>query len=374
MFELIFDPYNYPFWVLITAIITGIIAAISRPFSTYVMFAYPNAKFEAIGNPFVTEKDLNRVADSKDLIGFKDALNVSKDYDLTGDNTYEIQHSLDNNFIKTIEMMQKDSSKKMNDFFKTYIEKLDIYLIKNAIKNKLEDKKIDEKTIDKAILPTTKSILQEIMDSEKQNMPVILKNYGFEKDVIEAVSDETLDLLRLDITIDKYVINKFREIKVPYKCDKAKRKFVNILIDIITIKNILRAKQLGYDVESCKKLFLGEGQNIASWKFKEMTELDSVPHVISSLEGTSYYDALKNVIEDFNKDRSVQILENALDSHFLKLVEDISTQNYVTIGPTIRFIVSKEFEIENLKIIAKGVSENLSLDIIKNFLVKEVGS
>ncbi len=374
MFELIFDPYNYPFWVLITAIITGIIAAISRPFSTYVMFAYPNAKFEAIGNPFVTEKDLNRVADSKDLIGFKDALNVSKDYDLTGDNTYEIQHSLDNNFIKTIEMMQKDSSKKMNYFFKTYIEKLDIYLIKNAIKNKLEDKKIDEKTIDKAILPTTKSILQEIMDSEKQNMSAILKNYGFEKDVIEAVSDETLDLLRLDITIDKYVINKFREIKVPYKCDKAKRKFVNILIDIITIKNILRAKQLGYDVESCKKLFLGEGQNIASWKFKEMTELDSVPHVISSLEGTSYYDALKNVIEDFNKDRSVQILENALDSHFLKLVEDISTQNYVTIGPTIRFIVSKEFEIENLKIIAKGVSENLSLDIIKNFLVKEAGS
>ncbi|MCK5637050.1 MAG: V-type ATPase subunit, partial [Thermoplasmatales archaeon] len=134
------------------------------------------------------------------------------------------------------------------------------------------------------------------------------------------------------------------------------------------------AKQLEYDAESCKKLYLGEGQQIAPWKFKEMTELDSVSHVISSLEGMSYYDALKNAIEDYNKEKSVQVLENVLDSHLLKLMEDISTQNYVTIGPTIRFIVSKEFEIENLKIIVKGVSEGLSSDFIKPLLTKEAGA
>ena len=372
MLEIFLDPYNYPFWVLIVAIIFGVIALISRSFSTYVIFTYPNAKYEAIGNPFITEKELNRVIDTKDLTTFKDTLNASKDYDLSGDTTYEIQQSLDDNFIKTIEMMQKDSSKKMHDFFNTYIEKLDIYLIKNTIKNKLENQKIDEKIINKTKLPTTKTLLQKIMDSEKQNLPEILKNYGFDKDVIEAVSEETIDFLKIDTTIDKHIINKLREIKVPYKCEKAKQKFINTLIDTITIKNILRAKQLGYDEESCKKLFLGEGQEIAPWKFKEITEVDSVPHVISSLEGTSYYDALKDVIEDYNKDKSVQVLENALDINLLKLVENISTKNYVTIGPTIRFIVSKEFEIENLKIIAKGISEDLSSDIIKNYLVKEV--
>lgn len=372
MFELFLEPYNYPFWVLIVAILFGVIALISRPFSTYVMFAYPNAKFEAIGNPFITNKELSRIIDTKDLSAFKDTLNASKDYDLSGDTTYEIQESLDDNLIKTIEMMQKDSSKKMHDFFNTYIEKLDIYLIKNTIKNKLENKKNDEKITNKAILPSTKTLLQKIIESEKPSLPEILKNYGFKKDVIEAVSEETFDFLKIDTTIDKHIINKFREIKVPYKCENAKQKFINTLIDTITIKNILRSKQLGYDEESCKKLFLGEGQEIAPWKFKEMTEVESVPHVISSLEGTSYYDALKNVIEDYNKDKSVQVLENALDSNLLKLVEGISTKNYVTIGPTIRFIVSKEFEIENLKIIAKGISENLSPNIIKNFLIKEV--
>ena len=349
-------------------------AVISRPFSTYVMFAYPNAKFEAIGNPFITEKELSRVADSKDLSDFKDALNASKNYNLSGDSTYELQQSLDDNLVQTIEMMQKDSSKKMNGFFNIYIEKIDIYLIKNAIKNKLEDKKIDEKIIDRAMLPATKKLLQDIMDSEKQNMSELLKNYGFDKEVLELFSEEKIDYLKLDTAIDKHIIDKIKQVKVPYKCDKAKQRFVNNIIDIINVKNILRAKQLGYDEESIKKLLLGEGQEIAPWKLKEISEADSVPQVISSLEGTSYFDPLKNAIEDYNKEGSVQVLENALDSHFLTLMENISTQNYVTIGPTIRFIVSKEYEIKNLKIIAKGVDERLSSDIIKSLLIKEAGA
>ena len=81
----------------------------ARPFSTYVMFAYPNAKYEAIGNPFILEKDLNRVIETKDLVNFKDALNSSKDYELSGENSFEVQESLNINLIQTIKMMQKES-------------------------------------------------------------------------------------------------------------------------------------------------------------------------------------------------------------------------------------------------------------------------
>jgi len=102
LFEMIFDPNTYPFWILIIAIIAGAIAVISRPFSTYVKFVYPNAKFEAMGNPFITEKELSRVTDNKNLGDFKDALNASKDYNLEGENIYEIQYSLDDNFKKMI--------------------------------------------------------------------------------------------------------------------------------------------------------------------------------------------------------------------------------------------------------------------------------
>lgn len=371
MLETIFDPNNSIFWLLIIIIIAGAVAIISRPFSSYIKFVYPNAKFETIGNLYIKEKELNRIVDNNSLDDFKEALNSSKDYKITGENISEIQSSLDKNFFETINMMKKDSSKKMEKFFDSYIEKLDLYLLKNAIKNKLDSKDIDEKILDGAILKSTKTLILEIKNSDKNDLIGVLKTNGYNKEILALFSESKIDYIKLDTEFDKYIFEKIRNIKVPYKCDKAKNLFLNHSMDLRNIKNALRAKQLGYDSDSINKLFIGEGQEIAKWKLKEISEADSIPHIISSLEGTSYYNSLKNVIEDYNKEKSVQIFENALNCHFLKIVKNISLQNYSTIGPTIRFIISKEFEIINLKIITKGIGEDLKVDFIKSLLVKE---
>jgi V/A-type H+-transporting ATPase subunit C len=352
-------------------IIAGIIAIIYRPFSTYIRFVYPNARFEAIGNPYITAKELNRIIENKNLDSFIDILNSNKDYKIVGESILKLQKSLDNNLIETIGMMQKDSSKKMKKFYYTYLEKFDIYLIKHVLKNKMQDNEINKDIINEAIHVKTKKILQEIIDAEKSKIPQILKYYGFPNSVINVFSEELVDFLKIDNELDRFIIEKFRHIEVPYKCINGINKFVNYLIDIVNIKHILRAKQLGYNNESLSKLFLGEGQEIASWKYKELLECESISQLISALQGTSFYDPLKNIIEDYNKKNSVQVLENVLDRHFLKIVKDISLENYVTIGPTIRFIVSKEFEIKNLKIIAKGIGEGISSDIIKSILISE---
>jgi V/A-type H+-transporting ATPase subunit C len=371
LLDLILDPYGYPFWILVFSIIIAVFGLVFRPFLTHIKFAYPNALFEAIGNPYVDEKEINRILDCKDLSGFVDSINTLKNYNITGDNSYEIQRSLDDHFVDTINMMKKDSPKDMSDLYNVYLEKLDLYQLKNLLKNKLEDIPVEDFSLDDVILETSKELMRKIKDFEKKEIPDILKNYGFEKEIIDVVSNEKTDFFSLDNEINKHLINKFRKVKVPNKCDQGKHLFINRMIDILNIKNILRAKQLGYDSDTTKKLFLGEGQEIAAWKFKEIAEVDQVSQVISSLEGTSYYNVLKDNIEEYNKEESVQVLENALDGLFLKLVKDISLQYFVSIGPSIRFLVSKEFEIQNLKVVTKGLGENLPPDIINKFMVME---
>jgi V/A-type H+-transporting ATPase subunit C len=369
--ELILDPHNLPFWILIASIVIVIIGIIFRPFLTHVKFAYSNALFESIGNPYIDDKRLNSIVESKNLMAFKETINSSKDYNVDGEDTYSMQKSLDDNFIKTIEMMRKNSSKKMRNFYDMYLEKIDIYHVKNELKKLMLDK-TEEMKIDNAILSNTKEFLSKLKDAGKENLPEILTSYGFEKELIEVFSETSLDILTIDVEIDKYIINKFKQVEVPYKCEQTKQSFLKSMIDIMNIKNILRAKQLGYDVVTCKKLFLGEGREIANWKFNEMAEIDQVSQVISSLEGTSYFNVLKDSIEQYNKEESVQVLENALDGFFIKIVKDISLQNFLNLGPTLRFIVSKEFEIKNLKVIAKGIGENLSSDFIKDLLIMEI--
>ncbi len=371
MLEVLSDPSNYPFWILILFIIAGAIAIMSRPFSTYVKFVYPNAKFEAIGNPYIDEKLLSNISESKSLNDFTEKLNSSKDYDIKGQNANEIHKSLDDSLIKTIEMMRKDSSKKLNKFYDLYLEKIDIYLIKNEIKNKLINNKVSNQSIENANLIKTKNFIKDVEESERDKIAELLKNYGFSYDFSELINEKEVDFIALDNQIDKYILDRFKDIKLPYKCGQPKQHFVKILTDMINIKSLLRAKQIDLDSESCLKLFVGEGQEIANWKFKEISEVDQVSQVISALEGTTYFNILKDNIENYNKEKSVQILENALDSIFLKLVKDISIKNYVTIGPTLRFLVAKEFEIKNLKIISKGIYEDFSNEVIKSLTIKE---
>jgi V/A-type H+-transporting ATPase subunit C len=79
-------------------------------------------------------------------------------------------------------------------------------------------------------------------------------------------------------------------------------------------------------------------------------------------------------IEQYGKEKSVSMFETLIYSVFLLRIKQISLQNYLTLGPLLRFLVSKEFEIKNLKAIVKGIAEQLPPEIIKNNLIKEVAA
>lgn len=345
----------------------------SRPFLTYIKFVYPNAKFEAIGNPYINDFDLAKLLDGKKLSDFIETINSNRDYQITGDDSYKVQVSLDENLFNSINMMKNDSSKKLNKFLDLFIEKLDIYLVKNAIKNKIEGNKIDSDIFERAILDKNKKLIEKLVDSEINSYPEIFESFGYDNDIIELLAIENIQPIDVDNAFDKYIINQFLNVRLPYKCDKARLKYFRTFIDIQNIKNVLRAKKYTLQEHPFEKLFIGTGQELAKWKLKELYEQESVDQIISSLEGTSYYDPLKDSIEQYNKEDSIQIFENVLDYILLKTVINISTENYINIGPTLRYIVTKEYEIKNLKAIAKGISENIPRDLIKKYLLVERG-
>ena len=112
MLDFLLDPFSYLFWIFIITIIISSIIIVWRPFNIYVQFAYLNAKVEAIGNPYLTEKELNKLIESKNIIELKETINTNKDYDIIGKGSNEIHTSLDDNFKKTIKQ-----SKWINDWF-----------------------------------------------------------------------------------------------------------------------------------------------------------------------------------------------------------------------------------------------------------------
>ena len=365
------DPYGIPFWVLIISVISLAVAVISRPFSSYMKFIYPNAKYESMGNPYIRRRKISEIIDTKDVDSFKENLNTSKDYDIKGEMVSDIQKSLDDSFIENVEMMKKDSSKKMHPFLNAYLEKMDLHVIKKFLRDKIKKSEIDEKILDEINSSKNLDFLNELLGVKGEEITLVLKRYGYEKLSAYLKEEKKPDFLKINSLVDKKFLEDLENVEVPYKCEKAKNNLIKIMIDNINIKNVLRALKMGYNVESIKNMFLKEGREIRRWKYNEMAESESVSQAVSALEGTRYYDAIKESIERYNKEKSVQVLELALDKNFLNRIKDISQQNYTTIGPTLRFLISKEFEIRNLKIVVKGIAENLSSENIKKYMVTE---
>ncbi|HEC89509.1 MAG TPA: hypothetical protein ENI44_02875, partial [Thermoplasmatales archaeon] len=201
----------------------------------------------------------------------------------------------------------------------------------------------------------------------REEIKEILYNKGFPSDFIDSVTNPENAPLIIDNAVDKYIISLFKKAKVPYSCLKGKQEYIDRLLDIYNIQIILRAKYLNYDEETCLKLYIGEGKELPYWKYKELVQLSDISQIISQLDGTSYYNYMKNVsIKD-----SIQPIIMTLDKLLLLSIRDISIDNYTTIGPTLRFLVSKEMEIRNLKIIAKGIAEGLPTEFIKPLLILE---
>lgn len=372
--DVLFNPNSPYMWLLIIGIIAGALAIIIRPFATFAKFAYPNAKFESIGNPFVNETNLQRYLDSSDLQQFIDQLNSQKDYHISETKTSRIQTELDQQFVNTIYMMKQDSTKKMQSFYDTYLELIDANLLKTALKQHITNDNVDETLSEQAVSPKIKKHLLILAKTDSEDMLKTLKQLQYPDYITSLITAEEKEFssFALDAAVDKLFITQLKNSNVPYKCSEAKDVFIKRMIDIRTIKHLLRAKHLSYDADHCKQLLINDGYELAFWKQEDLCTAEDTTDFINKLEGTQYYKPLKNRLDKkISKTTSVQPYTDAIDLIWLHLVKNISTAHYSTMGPSLRFLEYKQIEIRNLKIIAKGIAEKMPSNLISPLLITE---
>ncbi|MEM0492888.1 MAG: V-type ATPase subunit [Candidatus Thermoplasmatota archaeon] len=360
---------------IVIFIITLLVLLIFKYLRLYIQFVYPNAKYEAIGNRFVVEKELINLSESKSLHNLKEILNNYKDYKITGDDARALQSSLDEHLVSMIEMMKNDSPRVIHRFYDLYLEWLHLPFIKNTVKMILLGRgaDFDKSFIERVKHDKTRLVLKELFNvSKRDELVTILNRYGYD-DVTMALLSEEYDLLKVDTAFDRYMLKGLKDLKIPSKCMNAKRDFLYLLTDVLIIKGVLRAKNLGYDYNRCLVLDLGVGNEIQPWRFQSMIKANNIMEVVESLEGTSYHDILKANMDLYKQTGSLQVLESTLDRCILKKIKDISLRYYQTMGPLLRFLVSKEYEVRNLKVIIKNIDSRMPYEQVKALLVIEEG-
>lgn len=346
-------------WVGAAAAGAGVAAKFMPSLVSMAGFTYPNAKFNAIGSPYIEKKGLAPLVNSDTLDQF--AGSVTGDFAVEGDTVGEVQRSIDHSLHRAVQMAQTDSPDNVASFYEAYLQKLDARPVKEAIKAVMRSEAVEEREVH---TDWATSLLQELHKADRGQLLDALSLHGMDE-VRELVADRAAPTA-VEYAVDRFLIDRLRTAELPKPTRHTRDVFVKRLTDVMNLKAIFRAKY--YHVADVEAMLFGEGRELAGWTLEHMLKIDSIPEIISLLEGTAYIDALRNAIPRYEEE-GVPALEMALDGQLLDIVADLARDDSMGLGTGVRFVVEKEYEARNLKVIAKAVAEELPSEAVWDMVV-----
>lgn len=333
-------------------------------------FTYPNAKFRAHGNPFIKKEILEPLVESRNI---NEAISVVRDkgYEIPKESIEdinEIEGNLDKATVESMNMAYRTSPQATKPFVDAWLTRYDVKMVKKAVKavSKGEKKQdIAEKLVPVKMID--EDIIDDIVSSRNmQELLTVLKETELGK-ILENREWEG-NFFMMDVELDKFAYEKLRKAvaKVETEERSAFRYFFGKYSDIQNLKIIIRGIREDVDNETLKGALIPPGRELAEWKLENMIESKDVEEALVELEGTSY--------EDLRKESSQEgffELERSLDRTLMQITSEMSSQYILTVGPTVKFLVSKEIESRNLKVLLRGLTEGFSPDMIKNMMILE---
>lgn len=143
------------------------------------------------------------------------------------------------------------------------------------------------------------------------------------------------------------------------------RRFVRRDIDLLNVKTVLRLWTYGLNPD--RDVFLENGLELKKEELRKMLTLDQAALLTRASE-FPYYDEISEDLKHV-KETGVSSLFRKLEKHRLEIAAEYAHLYPLSVIPVLLYILSKEREVENLTIIARGKESGLPIDVIKDLLV-----
>jgi V/A-type H+-transporting ATPase subunit C len=278
-----------------------------------------------------------------------------------------IEHALNRNLAVTFTKILSISEGELNYLISEYLKKYDIWNIKTILRGKYCGASTDE--ILEAVVsagrlrytflselaakPTYEDVIEALSTSEYYS---ILKEYNGENlSGIENLLDK------------KYYDDLFQAIGDPKSKDKKLfNKFIRTDIDLKNLVTLFRLKKYGIKDPSMSDLLIEGGLKLKIKEIERMLPL-SFEDFLTEIENTPYWEEISDCCSP--KMDSLIYVETRLKKLRLKSAESFSHVYPLSIVPIMDYILSKENEVSNLRIIIRGKAVGLSDEEIKNQLV-----
>ncbi|MCL0069823.1 V-type ATPase subunit [Dehalococcoidia bacterium] len=257
----------------------------------------------------------------------------------------------------------------MRSMLKKHLVKYDVLNIKAALQGILADRKA--RMIPMGIIGSH-GLLHELSNVEDiESLIEILRRCGLERyaDVLSLA--ETVDVksrLTLESRLDGAYYQDMLAAAGDLREGHVLSSALGFVIDLLNLQMVLRSVARGSGHEVMEYTLSG-GCMLSAEVISELLSL-KLPDIPSRLEDTFYHQVGQEVVVNYEKTHSLTAIEEVIDKHRFQLLRDTLVPRVMMSSLLISwYLILKEMELRNLRLVAKSILDNISLDGAKNLLV-----
>ncbi len=324
-------------------------------------FSYHNARLSTIGNPYVTREEVLPLIDLKDPGSL--AKSVQGDLAISGDvQTFrEADRILMSNFHAALDSLERGSPKAVTPLVSAFMNLWEMEELKRLLRfvGKRKEPLYPVGYLDVDLEK------QFLASSDLSSAVELLEGHKVNKTILPLVKESGVGLDELDSVLDRFVLDSFFDMDgLPMSCRKGANALSHLLADRFNIQLIVRSKMNGWSREEVLPQLFTRGGTIGLQLLEQMADSSTIRESLSVLNGTHLEQYFKDAV-----DRGPFAIEVAPDQMLLDGSIGLSHSYGMNVGPTIRYMVSKEMELKNLRSLFQSAFAGWEHDRTKATLV-----
>jgi len=202
-------------------------------------------------------------------------------------------------------------------------------------------------------------IIKILTECKLEDYATVLKEYKID----EGEKSKLLTEARLDGEYYKNLLRIMKNLKDGSILSKA----FSTIIDMTNLKIILRAIIGDIDSEVAEYIISG-GYMISDAVAKDLILL-KLADLPGRLEHTQYYDVIEEVISDYDRRKSITVVDEIIEKHKFRLSKEMLSPRVMSPLMVLWYLILKEIEVRNLRLILKAVFDTKPIEEIRNYLV-----
>lgn len=303
----------------------------------------------------LTSENLKRIIDTDNLEEALSSLNDTK----YGELIQKIDRPED--YEKVLSQMLLDSYKAMikispDENLVHYLEeKYNFHNLKVLVKELIQDADYSSIYIDIGKIDLVKikrNLKEDLIDDDRY--------LSYAKKALDLYK-ENKDPQDIDLSLDKDFYEKLLEDSKNLDYESLIN-FTKERIDLTNLKTLLRIKGQGQSVDLLEKALI-DGGNIDKNLFRDSLNADKNSYSNLFFKEKSYPQVKKSMEKD-DLNKSMQNLEKVIDNHLMDFAKESKKVSY---GPEVimGYLISREMEIKNLRIILTAKLNSLSREFME---------